>query len=424
MRILVVGGGGREHALVDKLHGDAPDATLFAAPGNPGIAELAETVPIGAGELEKLAGFAEAERIDLTVVGPEGPLAGGIAELFEHRGLPLFGPSAAAARIEASKAFAKKLMRERGVPTAEFEVFTDPDEARDYLRAGEGPIVVKASGLAAGKGALVCEDRREAAEAVEDLMVAGRFGDAGRTVVIEERMEGAELSVFFLTDGEVAAPLVTSRDYKRVDEGDRGPNTGGMGAYAPAGIPGGSSREALVHEVEASIARPVLEGLAERGEPYRGFLYVGLMATDEGPKVVEFNCRMGDPEAQVVLPMTTSNLVEPMLSIARGESLDGWEAESRAGAALTTVLASGGYPGEYGVGHPIHLPVDRGDEVRIYHAGTDRRDGRLVTAGGRVLAVTGLGSDLAEAARRSREAAEQVEFAASHWRRDIGWHER
>ncbi len=424
-RLLIVGGGGREHALADKLSRDAPGAELFAAPGNPGIAALARTVPIGAEDIEELAGFAEREAIDLTVVGPEVPLAAGIADLFAARGLTLFGPTAGAARLEASKAFAKRLMRECGVPTAEFETFTDAGEALDYLDRGHGPIVVKASGLAAGKGALVCEERREARDAIQRLMVDRQFGDAGGEVVIEEYMQGPELSTFFLADGETAVPLLPSRDYKRAEDGDRGLNTGGMGAYSPAGPPGEATSPELVENIRRTVVSPILEGLSEHDSPYRGFLYAGLMLTDEGPKVVEFNCRLGDPEAQAVLPLTRSNLLEPIMSVARGEGLGSWRDDPAPGAALVTVLASGGYPGSYDTGRPVHIPEEGfGAHVRVYHAGTARDDGRLVTSGGRVLAVTGIGADLEEAARRSQAAAGSIHFEGKHWRRDIGWHDR
>lgn len=445
MRILVVGSGGREHALVDKLRRDAPDARLYAAPGNPGIASLARTAPLAAEDLDGLVSFAQAERIDLTVVGPEAPLAAGIADRFAAAKLPLFGPVALAARLEASKAFAKLLMREEGVPTAEFEVFDDADRAREYVKARGGALVVKASGLAAGKGALVCRDTEEAVAAVDALMVERRFGTAGDEVVVEDFMEGVELSVFFLCDGERAVPLAPSRDYKRIGEGDRGANTGGMGAYAPAGDPRartGSSgaregagvgeaaeesrgrRQDLVEEVRGTIAGPVLEGLARRGSPYRGFLYAGLMLTDEGPKVVEFNCRLGDPEAQAVLPITRAGLAEPMAAVARGESLGDWSPEAPEEAALITVLASGGYPRSYETDREVRIPEGlEGERLRVYHAGTTLRDGRLVTAGGRVLGAVGIGADLGAAARRSREAAEAIEFDGKVWRRDIGWHE-
>jgi len=419
VKLLVVGSGGREHAFVDKLRRDAPDATLYAAPGNPGIASLAECLDIAAGDIEALAGFATEREIDLTIVGPEGPLAAGIVDRFRALGLPIFGPTGAAARLEASKAFAKRLMEARGVPTAGFACFDDADAARACVRDHAEPLVVKASGLAAGKGALVCETRAEALDAIDLLMVEARFGDAGAEVVVEEFMEGVELSVFFLADGERAVPLLTSRDYKRIGEGDAGPNTGGMGAYAPAA----PSNADFLEEIRARIADPVLDAMAEEGTPYRGFLYAGLMLTAEGPRVVEFNCRLGDPETQVVLPLTRSSLLEPLRAVALGDSLEGWTFEETGGAALVTVLASAGYPESSDPGRPIDLPAFDPDEVRVYHAGTARRDGALVTDGGRVLGVTGFGGDLGEAARRSREAAERVRFEGKQWRRDIGWHE-
>lgn len=431
MRVLVVGSGGREHALVDKLRRDEPRAELLAAPGNPGIARLATCLPVAADDVEGLAGLAEDRGVDLVVVGPEVPLAAGLADALATRRIPVFGPSRQAARIEASKAFAKELMREAGVPTASFEVFRDAVAARRHVREVGAPVVVKASGLAAGKGALVCGTEEEALAAVEEIMVERRFGGAGDRVVVEAFLEGVELSVFFLADGARAVPLVTSRDYKRVGEGDRGPNTGGMGAYAPAGDPrrpdGGSpeARAEIVAEVERLIARPVLEALAERGTPYRGFLYAGLMLTDDGPQVVEFNCRLGDPEAQVVLPLTRASVLEPMAAVARGEGLGDWSPGEPDGAALITILTSEGYPGSYEKGHPIHIPDHLEDEdVRVYQAGTALRDGELVTAGGRVLGVVGLGPDLETAAERSRAAVARIEFRGVQWRRDIGWHER
>ncbi|MDX1578535.1 MAG: phosphoribosylamine--glycine ligase, partial [Gemmatimonadota bacterium] len=325
----------------------------------------------------------------------------------------------AGARIEASKAWAKDLMERRGVPTAAYRTFRDAKSALAYVDGHEEPLVVKASGLAAGKGAIVCETRAEARHAVKAMLVDARFGDAGSEVVIEEFMEGIELSVFFLADGERAVPLLTSRDYKRVGEGDRGPNTGGMGAYAPA-APAGPD---VLERIREDIADPVLAAMAEAGSPYRGFLYAGLMLTETGPRVVEFNCRMGDPETQAVLPLLRSSLLEPMLRVSRGESLGGWTVDPEPGAALVTVLASAGYPASSDRGRPIEIPDFDPGRVRVYHAGTEVRGGRLVTAGGRVLGVTGLGDSLAEAARRSREAAARIAFEGAHWRRDIGWHE-
>ncbi len=414
MKLLVVGGGGREHAISDKLRRDSPDGMIFAAPGNPGTEAVAASVPVD--DLESLAAFAADEHVDLTVVGPEIPLADGIVDLFEERDLPIFGPVRAAAQLESSKAFAKELMRDVGVPTADFDIFTDLEPALGYLRELEPPVVVKASGLAAGKGVIICESLEEARRAVEEIL-GGRFGEAGREVVVEEFLRGEELSVFFITDGVRAVPLVSARDHKRLLEGDRGPNTGGMGAFAP--VPGIGSD--LVETVRRTVAIPVLEELADRDIPYRGFLYVGLVLTPDGPKVLEFNCRLGDPEAQVVLPLTRGNLVEPMTAIARGEGLSDWQPPPPAGFALVTVLASGGYPEAYPRGLPIAVPDGIESEwLRVYHAGTATRDGQLVTAGGRVLGVTGIGDSLAEAGERSRTAAAAIEFENKHWRRDIG----
>ncbi|MDX1395556.1 MAG: phosphoribosylamine--glycine ligase [Gemmatimonadota bacterium] len=419
MNILVVGSGGREHAFTDKLGRDAPGSKIWAAPGNPGMAERAECVDIGASDIEGLLAFASERSIDLTVVGPEAPLAGGIADRFAAGRLPVFGPVAAAARLESSKAFAKDLMREHGVPTAAYETFTDSAAALDRIATHPEPLVVKASGLAAGKGAIVCETREDAAAAIRALMIEGRFGDAGAQVVVEEFMEGIELSVFFIADGEQAVPLLTSRDYKRVGEGDVGLNTGGMGAYSPAA----PSDDEFIESVRETIADPVLGAMAEAGTPYRGFLYAGLMLTADGPKVVEFNCRLGDPETQAVLPLTSSSLLEPLSAVARGESLGSWRPDAATGAALVTVLASAGYPESSDPGRDIRLPEVDPARARIYHAGTRLEGDRLVTAGGRVLAVTGLGPTLADAAAISREVAASIEFEGAHWRRDIGWHE-
>jgi phosphoribosylamine--glycine ligase len=417
MNILIVGGGGREHAIATKLRRDDPGASIYVAPGNPGTDGPGKNVPLAASDLAGLADFAAEHSIDLTVVGPEQPLAEGIAEVFEARGLPLFGPSRQAARLESSKVFSKQLMRDCGVPTAGFEIFTDYDRAAGFVSDLEPPIVVKASGLAAGKGAVVAESVADALGALREMLLEGRFGAAGREVVIEEFMHGEELSVFFLTDGQNAVPLVPSRDHKRRFEGDRGPNTGGMGAYAP--VADGTAE--LVEMARVEVADPVLVRMAERGYPYRGFLYAGLMLTPDGPKVVEFNCRLGDPEAQVVLPLTSAELAEPMAAIARGESLGDWTAGPASGAALVTVVVSGGYPGPYPRGAPMEIPADlESANVHVYHAGTAREGRQLVTAGGRVVGVTGLGSDLAEAAARSREAAAQVHFAGAAWRSDIG----
>ena len=419
MKILVVGNGGREHALLWKLRRDAPDAELFVTRANGGMEGLATSIPLAPGEMQALAGWAEQNDIGLTVVGPEAPLAEGIVDHFTTHGLPVFGPSRAAAQIEASKAFAKGVMQRHGIPTAEFLVFEELAPAQAYVRALDRPVVVKASGLAAGKGVVVCDDPRQALAALEEMLSGAAFGPAGAQVVVEERMTGEELSVFALTDGETVIPMLPAQDHKRVGEGETGPNTGGMGAYAPVSL----ATPELMARVEAEILRPTVAAMQAEGHPFRGLLYAGLMLTPEGPKVVEFNCRFGDPETQVVLPLLRSSLLEPMLAIARAESIAGARLEWHPGAAATTVLASGGYPGGYATGLPIRIPRDleAGEDVIVFHAGTERReDGALVTSGGRVLAVTALAPTVAEAAARSRAAAERIEFDGRHFRRDIG----
>ena len=421
MKVLVVGNGGREHALLWQIRRDRPDARLYCTQPNAGAATLAQGVPIAPTDVRALSGWAAAQAMDLVVVGPEAPLAAGLVDQLRKDGVPAFGPDASAARIEASKAFAKALMVDAGVPTADHVTFSDLEEARHYVRDRGGPIVVKASGLAAGKGAVVCMDEDQADATLVSMMSDHRFGEAGREVVVEEFMEGEELSVFALCDGENAVFMLPSQDHKRIGEGDTGPNTGGMGAYAPVSI----ARGDLLREVRDRVVLPTLGAMAERGCPFRGLLYAGLMVTDGRPRVVEFNCRFGDPETQVVLPLLDAPLLPLLEEIARGGSVAGETLPFRRGAAVTTVLASGGYPGPYEKGKAITIPreVEEDADVVVFHAGT-RDDGAAVrTSGGRVLAVTGLGSDLAEAAHRSRVAADRVEFEGKVWRRDIGWRE-
>ncbi|HEU0299274.1 MAG TPA: phosphoribosylamine--glycine ligase [Longimicrobium sp.] len=422
MKILVVGNGGREHALLWKLRRDAPDAELFVTKANGGMEGLAQSVPLGPGEMQALAGWAEQNAVDLTVVGPDNPLADGIVDHFTTHGLCIFGPTKAAAQIESSKAFAKALMQRHGIPTAAFRVFDDQEAAQAYLRETDGPVVVKASGLAMGKGVIMCEDTAQAVAAVREMMEGAAFGTAGAQVVVEEWMQGEELSVFALTDGENVVTMPASQDHKRVGEGETGPNTGGMGAYAPVSI----ATPSLMARVEAEILRPTIAAMAAEGHPFRGVLYAGLMVTAEGPKVVEFNARFGDPETQALLPLLRSSLVEPMRAIANGESIAGTVLEWSPGAAATTVLASAGYPGDPVTGVPIRIPpgMEGREDVVLFHAGTRRaEDGTLVTSGGRVLAVTALAPTVAEAAARSREAAESITFDGRHYRRDIGWRE-
>jgi phosphoribosylamine--glycine ligase len=421
MRILIVGNGGREHALLWKLRRDAPSAEFFATRPNGGMIPLCAGIPIAATDVEALSGWAAAQRIDLTVVGPEAPLAAGLVDRFEAKGLPVFGPSRAAARIESSKAWAKDLMRSAGVPTAEHRTFRDQAGAEAYVRERGAPIVVKASGLAAGKGAVVCATVEEAVETIASMLGDLSFGEAGKEVVVEDFMEGEEISVFAVSDGSHTVLLLASQDHKRVGEGDSGPNTGGMGAYAPVAI----ATPRILSEARLRVFDPVLRAMAADGSIFRGLLYAGLMKTGGGLKVVEFNCRFGDPETQAVLPLMESSLLDLMRTVAEGGSLAGHGARFSEGAAVTTVVASAGYPGAYQRGKPIHLPGGlEGEGLTVFHAGTALEGGRLVTSGGRVLAITAVGATLTEAAARSREGAAAVSFEGAFFRSDIGWRER
>lgn len=417
MRILIVGNGGREHALLWKLRRDAPAASFYATRPNGGMAGECTAVDIAPTDVVALAGWAAARRIDLAVIGPEGPLAAGLADRMRTSGVPVFGPSAAAARIESSKAYAKDLMAAADVPTAAYEVHSDAEAAAAHIEACGAPVVVKASGLAAGKGAVVCETVPEAVRTARS-MLGGAFGKAGSKVVVEEYMEGEELSVFCLADGEDFVPLLSSQDHKRIGEGDTGPNTGGMGAYAPVGF----VTDALMTEVGERIVAPVLGAMAETGCPFSGLLYAGLMITADGPRVVEFNCRFGDPETQAVIPLLDSSLLAPMLAVAEGGGLAGHAPVFREGAAVTTVLAAAGYPGAYAKGAEISLPPMPAG-VEVFHAGTRMEGDQLVTSGGRVLAVTATDGDFARARSRSRAAAGAIRFEGRRFRRDIGWRE-
>ncbi len=421
MRILIVGSGGREHALLWKLERDAPSADFHITNGNGGTHALAKSVSIDPADVNAVAQWADTEDVELVVVGPEVPLAAGLVDALHERGVPAFGPTAAAAQIESSKAFAKDVMQQAGVPTAGYRTFTDADQAAAYVREQGAPIVVKASGLAAGKGAIVCESVEHAVEAAKGMLEDRDFGEAGSTVVVEECMTGEELSVFALTDGKDVVLLQPSQDHKQIGEGDTGPNTGGMGAYSPVSI----VDAALLDSVREDILLPTLDELRRRERTFRGLLYAGLMLTDDGLKVVEFNCRFGDPETQAVLPLLSSSLLEPMQAIARGSSVKDIALDWRSGAAVTTVLASGGYPGSYEKGKVIQIPdgLETSDGVLVFHAGTARRNGQLVTAGGRVLGVTGLGDDFDAAATASREAAGRITFEGRQFRSDIGWRE-
>lgn len=413
-----MGGGGREHAVCWAVRRDAPDATLFAAPGNPGTATLATNLPIAATAGAELVRAAAAHHVDLVIIGPEAPLAAGLADDLQAAGIAVFGPSAAAARLEASKAFAKDVMQRANVPTAASRTFTDLDRALAYIATHAEPLVVKASGLAGGKGAVVCESRAAAAAAARSMMADGRFGDAGREVVIEAFLDGEELSVLALTDGDQVQILPPAQDHKRLGEGDTGPNTGGMGAYCPVSL----TTRALLGRVRREVLVPTLRAMARAGTPYRGVLYAGLMIRPDGtPAVIEFNCRFGDPETQAVVPVLPPGVTQAMAAIAAGQWRPDREIVDPVGAAVTTVVASAGYPEQPATGAAIDLPEDLGPDVLVFHAGTTRDDGgTLRVAGGRVLSVTGLGPDVATAARTSQVAAERIRFEGKVYRRDIG----
>jgi phosphoribosylamine--glycine ligase len=417
MRVLLVGSGGREHGLAWKLAASPLVDVLFATPGNPGIARHARCLPIQVDAHDELLAFAERERIDFTVVGPEAPLVAGLADRFAARGLTVLGPSARAARLEGSKAFAKALMARHDVPTARFTTFDDAAEARRYCRRLGAPLVVKADGLAAGKGAIVCRTLAEADDAIRACLEERVFGAAGAVVIVEEFLEGEEVSFFAVANGASAVPLGVAQDHKTAFDEDRGPNTGGMGAYSPLPF-FGPAEEAVVM---TSIVRPTIEALAKEDAPYRGVLYVGLMLTAVGPKVVEFNCRFGDPECQVLMPRLGEDLLPILLAAARGEALPERVAWMTA-SAVCVALASGGYPGTYRTGLVID-GIDAAEATpgaRIFHAGTAEREGKLVTAGGRVLGVTATAPALREAIHRAYEAAAQIRFDGMHYRRDIG----
>ena len=417
MKILVVGAGGREHALCWKIARSPLVTRLYCAPGNPGTALVADNVPVAADDLAGLARFAKQEGIDLTVVGPEGPLCAGIVDVFAKEGLLCFGPNKAAAEIEGDKAFARELCRRHRIPGPAFWVFEDHQLAKSFLDNREdGPIVVKAAGLAAGKGVTVCKNSAEAKVAVAECLEQRRFGEAGNRVVFEECLEGPEVSLITLTDGHTIVPLEPARDHKRVFDGDKGPNTGGMGAFAPSPL----YTEEIAERTEREILLPTLHAMNAEGFTFKGVLYVGLMLTAEGPKVVEYNARFGDPETQVVLPLLESDLFAIMRAV-REQRLAETEIRWRGGAAACIVLASGGYPGKYESGKAITGLADaEAAGATVYHAGTKRTDAGYVTAGGRVLGVTALGDTLAEAIRRAYAAAEKIHFEGAHMRRDIG----
>ncbi len=421
MQILLIGGGGREHALAWKLAQSEQVEKIYAAPGNPGIAVLdkCECVTLDLNDLESVAAFAEEHGIDLTVVGPEATLVAGIADVFAAKGLPVFGPSKAAAELEGSKAFAKNLMAKYDIPTAFFKVCEDIETAKAYVKEKGAPIVVKADGLAAGKGVVVAMTEEEAFEAIDEMMgEQHKFGGAGARVVIEEFMQGEEASLLAFTDGEHVVPMIAAQDHKRVFDGDKGPNTGGMGTYAPAPV----LTDILRLRAVEKVLKPVVAAMKAEGRTYKGCLYAGLMVCGDEVKVVEFNCRFGDPETQVVLPLLDGDLAEIMLACATGE-LDKADVKWKDEAAVCVVMASGGYPEHYEQGYPISGLDKAGamPDTVVFHAGTKISNGSVVTAGGRVLGVTSSGRDIAEAQERAYRAVSAISFDDMQYRRDIAW---
>jgi phosphoribosylamine--glycine ligase len=417
MKVLVVGGGGREHALVWKIAQSPRVKAIYCAPGNAGIARHARCVPISAGDVEGLAALARDEGIDLTVVGPEEPLVKGIADRFEAEGMALFGVSAMAARLEGSKAFAKELMARHGIPTAAFEAFSSLRDAEAYIRKVGAPVVVKADGLAAGKGVFPCRSTEEALRALNTIMVERAFGEAGNRVVVEEFLGGEEASFLAITDGERVVALPSAQDHKAAWDGDRGPNTGGMGAYSPAPI----VTQALHRQVMERIMIPTVRAMAREGCPFRGVLYAGLMIEGDEAKVLEFNVRLGDPEAQPLLMRLRGDLVSVLEAALRGD-LRSSDLQWDPGAAVCVVMASRGYPGPYEKGRPISGLQAAGSHegVMVFHAGTREVDGRVVTDGGRVLGVTAVGADVQDAVERAYAAVGEISWEGVHFRRDIG----
>lgn len=416
MKVLVIGSGGREHALVWKISQSPKVDKIYCAPGNAGIGQLAECVAIKADDLDGLLDFALQNQIDLTVVGPEVPLTMGIADKFQEKGLKIFGPGGKAAEVEGSKTFAKDLMAKYGIPTAKYGAFTDAVEAKAFLNEVGLPCVVKADGLAAGKGVLICETKAEAEAAVDDILVDNKFGSAGSRVVVEEFLTGQEVSMLAFTDGKTVVPMVSSQDHKRIWDGDKGLNTGGMGAYSPAPV--------YTDDVHAIVVPQVLEAtvaaMNTEGRPFAGILYAGLMLTADGPKVLEFNARFGDPETQAVLPRLKSDLVDIFLAIIDGR-LDEMQIEWYDEAAVCVVIASGGYPESSDKGRVITgLDEAAATGAIVFHAGTKETDGTIVTNGGRVLGISALGKDIAEAIANAYKGVEKIKFENMQYRTDIG----
>jgi len=419
MKVLVIGGGGREHALAWKAAQSDKVETVYVAPGNAGTAREPglQNLGIGAEDIDELLAFARRESVDLTIVGPEAPLVAGVVDRFRDAGLRIFGPTAAAAELEGSKAFTKDFLARHGIPTAAYGNFTDLDEAIAYIRARGAPIVVKADGLAAGKGVILAQSEDEAIAACRDMLAGNAFGEAGHRVVSEEFLVGEEASFIVMVDGEQVLPLATSQDHKARDEGDTGPNTGGMGAYSPAPV----VDEAMHRRIMDEVIMPTVRGMAADGKPYSGFLYAGIMIGPDGaPKVLEYNVRFGDPETQPIMLRLRSDLVA-LCDAALDQRLDSVEVEWDPRASLGVVLAAGGYPGSYARGDEIHgLDSDFGEGIKVFHAGTALDNERVVTSGGRVLCVCALGKDVAEAQRRAYRAVDRISWKGMFCRRDIG----
>jgi phosphoribosylamine--glycine ligase len=419
MKVLIVGGGGREHALAWKAARSIHVDKVFVAPGNAGTAreEQVENVPIGASSVDELVDFAVSRKVGLTIVGPEAPLVAGIVDTFDKAGLPCLGPSMAASRLEGSKAFAKDFMHRHGIPTASYATFEELEPALRYIRDRGAPIVLKADGLAGGKGVIIAETVDQALETAETILSGRAFGNAGRKLVVEELLAGEEASFIVMADGEHVLPLATSQDHKARDNGDTGPNTGGMGAYSPAPV----VTQAVFDRIMSEVIQPTVKGMAEEGAPYRGFLYAGLMVGEDGaPRVLEFNCRFGDPEAQPIMLRLRSDLVELCRAALEG-ALDKTRADWEERASLGVVMAAGGYPGSYRKGDPISgLPDQEPEGIKVFHAGTALRGGRVVTAGGRVLCVTALGETVVEAKDRAYGQVKRITWPGVYYRTDIG----
>lgn len=417
MDILIVGGGGREHTVAWKLAQSKKVDKLYCAPGNGGISEIAECHDVGATDIAGMIALAKRLKVDLVVVTPDDPLALGMVDELEAAGIPAWGPSKAAAAIEGSKVFAKELMRKYNIPTAGYAVFDDVDKAREYVKSHPYPLVVKADGLALGKGVIICQDQREAEDALSTIMVDKKFGSSGDQVVVEEFITGPEVSILAFADGRTVLPMVSAQDHKRAYDGDEGPNTGGMGTFSPAP----QYTPEVAAEVTRTIIRPTIEAMAAEGRPFKGVLYFGLMLTAEGPKVLEYNARFGDPEAQVVLPRFKTDLLEVFLAI-REERLHEITLEWKNDAAVCVILASGGYPVAYQKGYPITGldSFDGRDDLIIFHAGTRKTDGGYVTNGGRVLGLTALAPTLDEAIEKAYANLETIDFQDKQYRTDIG----